>query len=148
MPLNDRFGIVPGDSDGRTRLQATLWKKDVLQSAFGQVNRLGIWKRAPANEHVDLLTLSYMGRDNIPIPVPDVSDLPPPLDTRGNFALPERAIVYSVLAFDSSTVMSPGAGACGAVSVACASLSRWRGKATTRSISTALHDKPNVASEF
>src|ERR1700676_2602419 len=34
VPLNDRFGIVPRDSDGRTRLQATLWKKDVLQSAL------------------------------------------------------------------------------------------------------------------
>src|ERR1700750_1055732 len=32
QPLNDRFGIVPRDSDGRTRLQVTLWKKDVLRA--------------------------------------------------------------------------------------------------------------------
>src|SRR5450432_2856983 len=32
QPLNDRFGVVPLGSDGRTRCQVTLWKRCALQS--------------------------------------------------------------------------------------------------------------------
>ena len=66
--LNDRYGIVPRDSDGRTRLQVTLWKKSVLQATLlpGET----AWNmEARASERTrDLLTLSYMGTDNLPIP--------------------------------------------------------------------------------
>ena len=32
QPLNERYGIVPIDSLGRTRCQVTLWKRSALQS--------------------------------------------------------------------------------------------------------------------
>jgi hypothetical protein len=66
--LNDRFGVVPRDSDGRTRLQVTLWKKEVLQATL----RLGesAWNmEARASERIrDLLVLSYSQRRDVPIP--------------------------------------------------------------------------------
>lgn len=68
VPLNDRFGIVPRDSDGRTRLQVTLWKKDVLQSALRPGESAWNMEARASERTRDLLTLSYMGRDNIPIP--------------------------------------------------------------------------------
>jgi hypothetical protein len=68
VPLNDRFGIVPRESDGRTRLQATLWKKEVLQGVL--LPGESAWNmEARASERTrDLLVLSYMRRDNVPIP--------------------------------------------------------------------------------
>ena len=66
--LNDRFGVVPRESDGRTRLQVTLWKKDVLQSILlpGET----AWNmEARASERIrDPIVLSYFQRDRIPIP--------------------------------------------------------------------------------
>jgi len=67
-PLNDRFGIVPRDSDGRTRLQATLWKRDVLQSALRPGETAWNMEARASERTRDLLTLSYMGRENVPIP--------------------------------------------------------------------------------
>jgi hypothetical protein len=45
QPLNDRFGVVPLNSDGRTRCQVTLWKRSALQSilrppTLGAITRL------------------------------------------------------------------------------------------------------------
>jgi hypothetical protein len=68
VPLNDRFGIVPPDSDGRTRLQVTLWKKDVLQSALRPGESAWNMEARASARTRDLLTLSYMGRDDVPIP--------------------------------------------------------------------------------
>jgi hypothetical protein len=68
VPLNDRFGIVPRESDGRTRLQATLWKKEVLQSALRPGETAWNMEARASERTRDLLTLSYMGRENIPIP--------------------------------------------------------------------------------
>lgn len=68
VPLNDRYGVVPRDSDGRTRLQATLWKKDVLQSALRPGESAWNMEARASERTRDLLALSYMGRDNIPIP--------------------------------------------------------------------------------
>jgi hypothetical protein len=68
QPLNDRFGIVPSDSDGRTRLQVTLWKKEVLRATL----RAGesAWNmEARASERTrDLLAISYFQRRDVPIP--------------------------------------------------------------------------------
>jgi hypothetical protein len=68
QPLNDRFGVVPRDSDGRTSLQFTLWKKKVLQ----EILRPGesAWNmEARASERTrDLLALSYQQRRDRPIP--------------------------------------------------------------------------------
>jgi hypothetical protein len=68
VPLNDRFGIVPRDSDGRTRLQVTLWKKEVLQSILKPGETAWNMEARASERTRDLLTLSYMGRENIPIP--------------------------------------------------------------------------------
>ncbi|HEX7516570.1 MAG TPA: hypothetical protein VF345_04720 [Chthoniobacterales bacterium] len=68
LPLNDRFGIVPRDSDGRTRLQVTLWKKDVLQSTLRPGESAWNMEARASGRTRDLLALSYMGRDNVPIP--------------------------------------------------------------------------------
>jgi len=68
VKLNDRFGIVPRESDGRTRLQATLWKKGVLQSALRPGETAWNMEARASERTRDLLTLSYMGRNNIPIP--------------------------------------------------------------------------------
>jgi hypothetical protein len=68
VPLNDRFGIVPRESDGRTRLQVTLWKKDVLQSALRPGETAWNMEARASERTRDLLTLSYSRRDNVPIP--------------------------------------------------------------------------------
>jgi hypothetical protein len=66
--LNDRFGVVPRDSDGRTRLQATLWKKKVLVSALRQGETAWNMEARASERTRDLLTLSYVGRENLPVP--------------------------------------------------------------------------------
>lgn len=67
-PLNERFGIVPRDSDGRTRLQATLWKKDVFDSAIRPGETAWNMEARASERTRDLLSLTYMRRDLIPIP--------------------------------------------------------------------------------
>jgi hypothetical protein len=67
-PLNDRFGIIPRDSDGRTRLQVTLWKKDVLQSALRPGESAWNMEARASERTRDFLALSYMRRDDVPIP--------------------------------------------------------------------------------
>jgi|SRR5215831_18803636 len=67
-PLNDRFGVVPTDSDGRTRLQVTLWRKDVLQSALRSGETAWNMEARASPRTRDHLALSYMGRENVPIP--------------------------------------------------------------------------------
>ena len=67
-PLSARFGIVPRDSDGRTRLQVTLWKKAVLQSALRPGESAWNMEARASERTRDLLALSYMRQDNLPIP--------------------------------------------------------------------------------
>ena len=67
-PLNDRFGIVPTNSDGRTRLQVTLWKKSVLQLALRAGESAWDMEARASERTRHILSLSYMRRDNIPIP--------------------------------------------------------------------------------
>jgi len=68
QPLNDRIGIVPPDSDGRTRLQVTLWKKDVLQAALRPGESAWNMEARGSERTKDLLALSYAHRRNLPIP--------------------------------------------------------------------------------
>jgi hypothetical protein len=67
-PLNDRFGIVPRDSDGRTRLQVTLWKKDVLASILRPGESAWNMEARASERTRDLLALSYLQRRDVPIP--------------------------------------------------------------------------------
>jgi len=67
-PLNERYGIVPRESDGRTRLQVTLWKKEVLQSALRPGETAWNMEARASERTRDLLVLSYSRRDKVPIP--------------------------------------------------------------------------------
>ena len=68
QPLNDRIGIVPPDSDGRTRLQVTLWKKEVLQAALRPGESAWNMEARGSERTRDLLALSYVHRRGLPIP--------------------------------------------------------------------------------
>jgi hypothetical protein len=68
QPLNDRFGVVPRDSDGRTRLQVTLWKKEVLQATLRPGESAWNMEARASERTRDLLSLSYLQRRNMPIP--------------------------------------------------------------------------------
>jgi hypothetical protein len=67
-PLNDRFGVVPPDSDGRTRLQVALWKKEVLRSALRPGETAWDMEARGSERTRDLLSLSYLHRRDRPIP--------------------------------------------------------------------------------
>jgi len=67
-PVNERFGIVPRSSDGRTRLQVTLWKKEVLLSALRPGESAWNMEARASERTRDLLALSYLSRHNAPIP--------------------------------------------------------------------------------
>jgi hypothetical protein len=68
QPLNDRFGIVPRDSDGRARLQVTLWKKEVLQATLRPGESAWNMEARASERTRDLLALSYLQRRDAPIP--------------------------------------------------------------------------------
>lgn len=68
VPLNDLFGVVPRDSDGRTRLQITLWRKDVLELALRPGETPWNMEARGSVRTRDFLTLSYMAREHVPIP--------------------------------------------------------------------------------
>ena len=68
QPLNDRFGIVSRDSDGRTRLQVTLWKKEVLQTIIRPGETAWNMEARASERTRDLLCLSYLQRRDAPIP--------------------------------------------------------------------------------
>jgi hypothetical protein len=68
QPLNDRFGVVPRDSDGRTRLQVTLWKKEVLEATLRPGESAWNMEARASERTRDLLALSYLQRRDVPIP--------------------------------------------------------------------------------
>lgn len=67
-PLNDRFGIVPRDSDGRTRLQVALWKKEVLQATLRPGESAWNMEARASDRTQELLVLCYSQRRDLPIP--------------------------------------------------------------------------------
>lgn len=66
--LNDRFGIVPLDSDGRTRCQVTLWKKSALQAILRPGETAWNFEARGSARTQEMQILSYGRRENIPIP--------------------------------------------------------------------------------
>jgi hypothetical protein len=68
QPLNDRFGVVPPDSDGRTRLQVTLWKKEVLQAILRPGETAWNMEARGSERTREMLALSYLQRRDAPIP--------------------------------------------------------------------------------
>ena len=68
QPLNERFGVVPRDSDGRTRLQVTLWKTEALRAILRPGESAWNMEARASERTQDLLCLSYSQRRNRPIP--------------------------------------------------------------------------------
>jgi hypothetical protein len=66
--LNDRFGVVPRDSDGRTRLQVTLWRKEALQALLRPGESAWNMEARGSERTRDILALSYLQRRDAPIP--------------------------------------------------------------------------------
>ena len=67
-PLNDRFGVVPLSSDGRTRCQVTLWKRDALQSILRPGETAWNFEARGSARTQEMRILSYRRRENTPIP--------------------------------------------------------------------------------
>ena len=65
--INERFGVVPDDSDGRTRCQANLWKRECLLSVLREEE--SVWdfeaEASPRTRHLRIL--SYGTREGSPI---------------------------------------------------------------------------------
>ncbi|MBA3832385.1 MAG: hypothetical protein H0X34_10940 [Chthoniobacterales bacterium] len=68
QPLNERFGIVPAASDGRTRCQVTLWKRSALQSILRSDETAWNFEARGSARTQEMRILSYLGRQNTPIP--------------------------------------------------------------------------------
>ena len=68
QPLNDRFGVVPPESDGRTRLQVTLWKKEVFRAALRPGETAWDMEARGSERTRGLLAISYRQRRDHPLP--------------------------------------------------------------------------------
>jgi hypothetical protein len=68
QPLNDRCGVAPLDSDGRTRCQVTLWKREALQSILRPGETAWDFEARGSARTQSMKILSYNRRDNSPIP--------------------------------------------------------------------------------
>ena len=67
QPLNDRYGIVPLHSDGRTRCQVTLWKRSALQSILREGETAWNFEARASARTQEMQILSYRSRENAPI---------------------------------------------------------------------------------
>ncbi len=68
QPLNERFGVVPLNSEGRTRCQVTLWKKEALQSILREGETAWNFEARGSARTQEMRILSYTRRENTPIP--------------------------------------------------------------------------------
>jgi hypothetical protein len=68
QPINDRYGFVPSDSDGRTRCQVTLWKRSALQSILRTGESAWDFEARGSARTQGMKILSYLQRENTPIP--------------------------------------------------------------------------------
>ena len=68
QPLNERYGIVPLDSVGRTRCQVTLWKRSALQSILREGETAWNFEARGSARTQEMQILSYRRRENTPIP--------------------------------------------------------------------------------
>jgi hypothetical protein len=64
----ERFGIVPEHSLGRTRLQATLWKRDAFASLLRPGDTAWNMEARGSERTRGMLMLSYAQSDGLPIP--------------------------------------------------------------------------------
>ncbi len=64
QPINERFGVVPRDSDGRTRCQTTLWRRDAFLKALHEGETAWEMEARGSDRTRDMLALSYSTREN------------------------------------------------------------------------------------
>jgi hypothetical protein len=67
QPLNERYGVVPLESEGRTRCQVTLWKKHALQSILREGETAWNFEARGSARTKAMQILSYRSRENTPI---------------------------------------------------------------------------------
>jgi hypothetical protein len=67
-PLNDRFGVVPLCSDGRTRCQVTFWKRSAVRAILRPGETAWDFEARGSARTREMRILSYGRRENIPIP--------------------------------------------------------------------------------
>jgi hypothetical protein len=67
QPVNDRYGVVPLDSDGRTRCQVTLWKRESLTSILREGETAWNFEARGSARTRRMQILSYQRRENAPI---------------------------------------------------------------------------------
>ena len=65
--INERFGVVPADSDGRTRCQATLWKRESLLSILREEESVWDFEARGSERTREQRILSYGTREGAPI---------------------------------------------------------------------------------
>ena len=68
QPINEHCGVVPRDSDGRTRTQATLWKRDALLSVLREGETAWEMEARGSERTRDLRVVSYSTRENASLP--------------------------------------------------------------------------------
>ena len=64
QPINDRFGVVPRESDGRTRCQTTLWKRDAFLAALRDGETAWEMEARGSDRTREMLALSYSTREH------------------------------------------------------------------------------------
>lgn len=67
-PINQDFGIVPEDSDGRTRCQLTLWKRDRFLATLREGETAWAMEAQGSDRTRDMKVVSYSTRERAPIP--------------------------------------------------------------------------------
>ena len=67
-PVNERFGIVPRESDGRTRCQPTVWKREQLLSILRDGETAWEMEARGSERTRDMLAISYSTRENVSLP--------------------------------------------------------------------------------
>jgi hypothetical protein len=68
QPINDRYGCVPDNSDGRTRCQITLWKRSALQTILRPGESAWDFEARGSARTQRMKIFSYTRRENTPIP--------------------------------------------------------------------------------
>lgn len=63
-----RFAVIPPDSNGRTRLQVALWKRDALASLLVPGENAWEMEARGSARSRDLLMYSYVRNDEVPVP--------------------------------------------------------------------------------
>ena len=64
QPITDRFGVVPRHSDGRTRCQTTVWKRESFLAALRDGETAWEMESRGSERTRDMLALSYSTREN------------------------------------------------------------------------------------